>query len=84
MKSFPHRIHLSKPHMGEAELGYVREAFAANWLSTVGPNLEALEAAFERRVGRPAVARSCGTTATASIGSRAEECIEVTRRVPPR
>lgn len=58
---FPHRIHLSKPHVGEAEFGYVRQAFESNWLSTVGPNLDALEAAFERLVGLPAVALSCGT-----------------------
>jgi pyridoxal phosphate-dependent aminotransferase EpsN len=58
---FPHRIHLSKPHMGGAELGYVQQAFAANWLSTVGPNLDALEAAFQRLVGLPAVALSSGT-----------------------
>lgn len=47
--------------MGSAELGYVQQAFAANWLSTVGPNLDALEADFQRLVGRPAVALSTGT-----------------------
>ncbi len=61
MIAFPRRIHLSKPHMGGAELRHVREAFDSNWLSTVGPNLDALEAAFARLVGRPAVALSCGT-----------------------
>ena len=55
MTAWPHRIHLSKPHMGDAELRYVQEAFAQNWLSTVGPNLDALEAAFQERVGLPAV-----------------------------
>ena len=47
--------------MGEAELRYVQQAFAQNWLSTVGPNLDALEAAFASLVGRPAVALSSGT-----------------------
>jgi pyridoxal phosphate-dependent aminotransferase EpsN len=47
--------------MGEAELRYVQEAFAQNWLSTVGPNLDALEAAFQERVGLPAVALASGT-----------------------
>jgi pyridoxal phosphate-dependent aminotransferase EpsN len=47
--------------MGGAEPGYVQQAFAANWLSTVGPNLDALEAAFQRLVGLPAVALSSGT-----------------------
>ncbi len=61
MKSFPYRIHLSKPHLGEAEWRHVREAFDSNWLSTVGPNLDALEAAFAALVGRPAVALSSGT-----------------------
>jgi pyridoxal phosphate-dependent aminotransferase EpsN len=57
------RIHLSVPHMGHAEERYVREAFATNWLSTVGPHLDALERGFEARVGRPAVALASGTAA---------------------
>jgi pyridoxal phosphate-dependent aminotransferase EpsN len=57
------RIFLSVPHMGEAEERHVREAFASNWLSTVGPHLDALERGFEARVGRPAVALSSGTAA---------------------
>jgi len=32
-----HRILLSVPHMSGSEQRYVREAFASNWLSTVGP-----------------------------------------------
>ena len=57
------RILLSIPHMGGTEQTYVREAFASNWLSTVGPNLTALEQAFEARVGLPAVALGSGTAA---------------------
>lgn len=57
------RIYLSVPHMGGAEEGYVHEAFASNWLSTVGPNLDAFEQAFERRLGLPAVALGSGTAA---------------------
>jgi len=34
--------------MSEASLRYVKEAFATNWLSTVGPNLVALEEAAGR------------------------------------
>lgn len=56
-----HRIHLSKPHVGEAELAYVQEAFQSNWLSTVGANLEALEAAFRTLAGMPALALASGT-----------------------
>ncbi len=57
------RILLSVPHMGANEEAYVREAFATNWLSTVGPNLAAFERAFEARVGLPAVALASGTAA---------------------
>ena len=57
------RILLSIPHMGGNEERYVREAFASNWLSTVGPNLTAFEQAFEARVGLPAVALASGTAA---------------------
>ena len=51
------RIYLSVPHMGEREESYVRQAFATNWLSSVGPNLDAFEAAFSARMnGLPCVA----------------------------
>jgi len=55
------RILLSVPHMGGNEQRYVEEAFASNWLSTVGPNLTALEQEFSALVGLPAVALSSGT-----------------------
>src|ERR1035437_2245692 len=57
------RILLSVPHMGGREQTYVREAFATNWLSTVGPNLTAFEQEFSTRIGLPAVALSSGTAA---------------------
>ncbi|HVF90458.1 MAG TPA: aminotransferase class I/II-fold pyridoxal phosphate-dependent enzyme [Blastocatellia bacterium] len=57
------KILLSVPHMGGAEEAYVREAFASNWLSTVGPNIDAFEEEFEELTGRPAVALSSGTAA---------------------
>jgi len=56
--------------MGGAEEGFVREAFATNWLSTVGPHLGAFEAEFAARIGRPAVALSSGTAAL-HLGLRA-------------
>lgn len=55
------RVYLSVPHMGESELRYVTEAFTTNWLSTVGPNLDAFEARFSERVGLPCVALASGT-----------------------
>jgi pyridoxal phosphate-dependent aminotransferase EpsN len=57
------RIYLSVPHMGGREEQYVREAFASNWLSTAGANLDAFEREFERRVGLPSVALASGTAA---------------------
>jgi pyridoxal phosphate-dependent aminotransferase EpsN len=57
------RILLSVPHMGSVELAYVQEAFATNWLSTVGPNLMMLEQAFSRLMGLPSVALGSGTAA---------------------
>jgi pyridoxal phosphate-dependent aminotransferase EpsN len=49
--------------MGGTEQIYVREAFASNWLSTVGPNLTAFESEFEDRLGLPGVALASGTAA---------------------
>ena len=57
------RILLSIPHMGGNEEAYVRQAFASNWLSTVGPNVTAFEREFECRIGLPAAALSSGTAA---------------------
>jgi pyridoxal phosphate-dependent aminotransferase EpsN len=57
------RILLSVPHMGGAEQTYVRQAFASNWLSTVGPNITAFEREFQDRIGLPSVALSSGTAA---------------------
>ena len=59
----PTRIYLSAPHMGGNELRYVQEAFESNWLSTVGPNITALEREFATYAGRPAVALASGTSA---------------------
>jgi pyridoxal phosphate-dependent aminotransferase EpsN len=48
----PHpRIYLSVPHMGSDELAYVQEAFASNWLSSVGPNLDGFEAEMAAYLG---------------------------------
>jgi pyridoxal phosphate-dependent aminotransferase EpsN len=57
------RVYLSVPHMGPNERRYVDEAFTTNWLSTVGPNIDAFEQAFSSRIGLPAVALTSGTAA---------------------
>ena len=49
--------------MGGTEQVYVEEAFASNWLSTVGPNLNSFEAAFEALIGLPCLALASGTAA---------------------
>lgn len=49
--------------MSGLEEGFVAEAFRSNWLSSVGPNLTAFEAAFAELVGGPSVALSSGTAA---------------------
>jgi pyridoxal phosphate-dependent aminotransferase EpsN len=64
------RILLSVPHMGGHEESFVKETFASNWLSTVGPQLDAFEAEFGGRIGLPAVALSSGTAAV-HLGLRA-------------
>lgn len=57
------RIYLSVPHMSGVEEQLIREAFATNWLSTVGPQLDAFEADLARLVGLPTVALASGTAA---------------------
>jgi pyridoxal phosphate-dependent aminotransferase EpsN len=49
--------------MGGTEQTYVNEAFCSNWLSTVGPNINAFEREFETIIGLPAVALVSGTAA---------------------
>lgn len=57
------RIYLSAPHMSGLEQDFVAEAFRSNWLSSVGPNVDAFESEFGERLGLPAVALSSGTAA---------------------
>lgn len=59
------RIYLSVPHMSGRELGYVHDAFDTNWLSSVGPNLDAFERAVADRLGAnlQTLAVSSGTAA---------------------
>lgn len=60
----PARIHLSPPHIGEAEFQFVRKAFNTNWIAPVGPNIDAFERDFAKHIGSEyAVATSSGTAA---------------------
>lgn len=57
-------ILLSTPHMGEAELEYVTEAFNANWIAPLGPNVDAFEQELAEKVGvANAAAVNSGTAA---------------------
>lgn len=42
------KIWLSSPHMGGGELKYIHEAFDANWVAPLGPNVNGLEADLEQ------------------------------------
>ena len=58
------RIFLSAPHMGGQELEFVKEAFASNYIAPLGPQVDAFEKEFARKVGaKYATALSSGTAA---------------------
>lgn len=58
------QVLLSTPHMGEAEIEYVAEAFRTNWIAPLGPNVDAFEEELAALVGaKHAVALSSGTAA---------------------
>jgi len=58
------RIFLSPPHMSGRELEYVHQAFASDYIAPVGPQLDAFEKEFAKKVGaRHAAAVSSGTAA---------------------
>lgn len=59
------RIYLSVPHIGSLEERYIHEAFATNWVSTIGPNIDAFEREFSEKLlgGLPCVALASGTAA---------------------
>ncbi len=42
------KIWLSSPHMGGNEQKYIREAFDANWIAPLGPNVDGLEEDIQR------------------------------------
>jgi pyridoxal phosphate-dependent aminotransferase EpsN len=55
-------IYLSPPHMGEAELELVKDAFASNWIAPVGPHIDGFEKEFAEYLGvMHAAALSSGT-----------------------
>ncbi len=60
----PKRLYLSPPHMGDQEMGLLREAFESNWIAPLGPHVDAFERECAAVVGVPyAAALSSGTAA---------------------
>lgn len=59
------KIWLSSPHMGGNELKYVQEAFEANWIAPLGPNVNGFEQDLESYLGQSTkvAALSAGTAA---------------------
>ena len=45
------KIWLSSPHMGGTEQNYIKEAFDANWVAPLGPNVNCLEQDLETYLG---------------------------------
>jgi dTDP-4-amino-4,6-dideoxygalactose transaminase len=59
------KIWLSSPHMGGTEQNYIQEAFDANWVAPLGPNVNGLEQDLAKYLGNNAHvgALSSGTAA---------------------
>ncbi len=63
-KAFDKKIWLSSPTMHGKELEYVTEAYNTNWMSTVGENINQVEAITCEKIGcKYSVALSAGTAA---------------------
>ncbi len=58
------RIYLSAPHLDGAEQTYLRNALDSNWITTLGPEVDAFESEICAHLGlKAAVALSSGTAA---------------------
>ncbi|MCS6803932.1 MAG: aminotransferase class I/II-fold pyridoxal phosphate-dependent enzyme [Acidobacteriota bacterium] len=64
------RIYLSPPHMGEAELALVKDAFASNWIAPLGPHVDAFEKEFAELIGVRHAAALCSGTAALHLALR--------------
>ncbi len=62
-KPFEEKIWLSSPTMHGEEIEYVNEAYTTNWMSTVGKNINNVEAMIAEKVGcKYSVALASGTS----------------------
>jgi len=58
------RIYLSPPHLSGREFELLREAFESNWITTLGPQVDAFEREMCEKIGvRAAAAVASGTAA---------------------
>ena len=56
------KIPLATPTMNGTEMNYIQEAFDTNWITSLGPNVDAFEREIAQKVGVPyAAALSSGT-----------------------
>lgn len=61
-KAFESKVWLSSPTMHGDELKYMTQAYETNWMSTVGENINQVEAMTCEKIGcKYAVGLSCGT-----------------------
>ena len=64
IRPFEKKLWLSSPTMHGPELDYMRKAYETNWMSTVGANLNEIEAQIAKKLGvGHAVALGAGTAA---------------------
>ncbi len=64
MQAFKNKVWLSTPTMHGDEIKYIEEAYKTNWMSTLGANINTIEADLAKKIGcKYAVALSCGTAA---------------------
>jgi len=63
--SEPSKIWLSSPHMGGGELDFIHEAFEANWIAPLGPNVNGFESDIKSylKTDKQVAALSSGTAA---------------------
>lgn len=64
LKQFNKKIWLASPTMHGEELQYMQEAYATNWMSTIGANIDTIEQTLTQKLGcNYAVALCAGTAA---------------------
>lgn len=64
LEPFKDKLWLSSPTMHGEELEYIKKAYDANWMSTVGENIDELERSITEYTGtRHGVSLCCGTAA---------------------